>query len=476
MIAASIDPTETDSTGVNPVDRVDPTFRDPAGSLKLENDQAIRTIYAEARAEVIAFLGSGLCARLEQSGDMISSAVEDGPAGLRLVHPRVRVVSFPWEWTLSQWLAAGELTLRLCEEGLGDGWILKDATPLNILFVGTQPVLVDVLSFERYQPGRALWLAYGQYVRTMLLPLVMHKLNGWPLSLSFFRRDGYEPAELYRVLRWLQRMSPDAFWPITLPAWMERKGGKGGAKNAASTMEPDAAMHGLRRTLAGLRKRTRRAAGAGRSSEWSRYAGALTHYSEDENAAKRKWVEQVIDVTRPARVLDVGANTGEYSALVAGLGVEVVALERDAEAADRLYAMSREKKLSILTICADLARPTPAAGWNNREYSPLLERLQGRFEMVMMLAVIHHLLLLEQIPLHSIVDLAARLTTRWLVVEWVPVTDPMFQSLMRGRDALYGGLMEAHLLDACAGRFCVRERLVLGNGRVLMLLEKEPGC
>ena len=453
----------------------DPTFRDPAGSLELRESQAVRTIRPQARADVLDWIDSAWCRQLEQDGRIVASTVDESAADLRLLHPRVAVPSYPWEWTKSQWAAAAEATLDLCADGLADGWILKDATPLNILFVNTRPVLVDVLSFERHVPGSALWLAYGQYVRTMLLPLVMHKLMGWPLALSFFRRDGYEPAELYSCMGWSKRLSPDALWPITLPAWLERKE-RDEATRTARSMEPEAAVHALRRTLEGLRKRTRRAAGSAGSSAWSRYTGTATHYSSAENDAKRRWVAGSIEQTRPSRVLDIGANTGEYSALVAGLGTDVVALERDAEAADHLFCMSREKKLPILTICADIARPTPAAGWNNREYSPLLERLEGQFDLVMMLAVIHHLILMEQIPLPAIMDLAARLTTRWLVLEWVPVSDPMFQSLMRGRDTLYGALAEADLLHACTGLLKLSRREELGNGRVLLLLEKERGC
>ena len=484
MTEAEVDPTGTAVSMPGPqapashsgaARSLDPTFRDPAGSLTLEHHFAVRSIHPVYRAQVLDFLHSSLRQQLEQSGSMVTSVMEDEADVLRLLHPRVAIPSYPWEWTRSQWLDTAQHTLALCETALAHGWILKDATPLNILFVGTRPILVDVLSFERYQPGSSLWLPYGQYVRTLLLPLVMHKLCGWPLSLSLFHRDGYEPAQLYPVLGWMKRLSPDAFWPITLPAWLERKSDSRPGR-APVTLQPDAALHALKQTLAGLRKRTRRAAVAERSSAWSRYAGTLTHYSESENQAKRSWVAAAVEQIRPRRVLDIGANTGEYSALVAATGIEVVALERDAEAADRLYRMSRERSLSIHTIRADIARPTPAAGWNNREYSPLLERLEQQFDLVMMLAVIHHLILMEQIPLGSIMALAERLTSRWLLLEWVPVADPMFQSLMRGRDALYGGLSEADLMRACTGRFCLQQRHVLGNGRVLMLLEKEPRC
>jgi hypothetical protein len=64
------------------------------------------------------------------------------------------------------------------------------------------------------------------------------------------------------------------------------------------------------------------------------------------------------------------------------------------------------------------------------------------------------------------------MTRGHLLLEWVPVSDPMFQSLMRGRDELYGNLTEADLERACVGRFSLLRREPLANGRVLMLLEK----
>jgi SAM-dependent methyltransferase len=453
------------------------TFRDPAGSLSFQDNLVIRRIDPAARAEVLDLLESPFCRAMQQRGDLIDAVIDDSTTSLSLTHPRIPI-TYPWEWTPSQWLSAADLTLNLCEEALAAGWILKDATPLNVLFTGTRPIFVDILSFERRDPRSSIWLAYGQYVRTFLLPLLMNRMLAWPLSLSLFKRDGYEPADCYAALGWGQRLARDAFWPITLPTLLDRRKNAGAqaSKPPARNHDPEVTADVLKRMLANLRRRTRRAMPVSASSDWSKYQDVLTHYTAEESRQKLEWVRRVVETSKPTRVLDIGANTGEFSALAAELGAQVVALERDMSSADRVFRMARQRNLAIQTIHADIARPTPAVGWENAESVALLPRLEDQFDLVLMLAVIHHLLLMEQIPLPAIIALCHRLTRRHLVIEWVPVEDPMYQSLMRGRDSLYGSLSEADLLTACDGRFQVRDRQILDNGRILIFFEKINGC
>ena len=455
------------------------TFRDPAGSLSFDQQHAIRTIHPSSREAVLEFLRSSFCTEAQERGELISAEIDstaDTSHALRLRHPRIPIPTYPWEWTPSQWLAAAGLTLALAQRALAHGWILKDATPLNILFIGNKPLFVDILSFERHIPGSSVWLAYGQYIRTFLLPLLTHRLLHWPLELTLFRRDGYEPSELYGALTWAQRLAPAAFWPITLPALVERRQMRD-TQSAASPKQPrqfpaEAATAILSRTLTSLERRTRNALPPASCSNWSDYPSTLTHYTPDQSQAKANWVRQTLTHLQPRQVLDIGANTGEFSALAASLGASVVALERDQAAADRLFRMTRDRDLSILPIHADIARPTPAVGWLNSEASALLPRLEGQFDCVLVLAVIHHLILMEQIPIPAILFLFHRLTRRHLILEWVPNRDPMYQSLMRGRDTLYGSLAEADLLQASNGLFRPIDRHQLTNNRVLFLFEK----
>lgn len=459
---------------------LEPTFRDPAGQLQFSNNCALRRVRAAAAGEVLAFLGSPLRRELELSGDLISTEIIDAPTGISaeaddiwLRHPLVDPVSYPWEWTPAQWRAAGELTLRIARKAVDAGWTLKDATPLNVLFAGPRPVLVDVLSFERRDPHSSVWLAYGQFVRTFLLPLIGAKYLGWSLEATLFRRDGYEPTALYRALPRWRRLDPRLLDVVTLAAILDGKAGKPRRATAsASAKDPDLATHILHKRLARLNKQIRHAANEDRRSEWSRYEQQASHYRSSEVEAKQKFVRDVLERCRPARVLDVGANTGTYSILAADSGAEVVSLDSDPAALEVLWRSAAGRQKPITALVANIARPTPAAGWKNREQLALLDRLRGGFGMVLMLAIIHHLILREQLPLSHIGELCASLTHRWLVLEWVPPSDPMYQEWLRGRDHLYGHLSEADLLHAFAPFFDVVDRLELGNRRVLLLFER----
>lgn len=452
-----------------------PTFRDPAGSVEIRPDGAYRNIRAPFDAEILDFLALPLARELVAKGRLIASEVVSRTSAESLVlrHPRISFQSFPWEWAPGMWLAAAELTLNLCSDLVEHGWLLKDATPLNVLFEGTQPTFVDVLSIQRMDPHQPIWLAYGQFVRTFLLPMLGYSRLGWPLQASLTRRDGYEPEEIYAALSWPKRLRQPALSAVTLPSLLAgNKTMQARSLTSRSVKDPDLAKQILLKTLQNLLAQMRRVTPAYRASTWSDYAETATHYSDEDHSLKRSFVAGALAKTRPASVLDVGCNTGVYSNLAADTGAEVVSIDTDLQAVDRLCASLNGSGKNILPLCVDLAQPTPAAGWENREYASFLSRCSGHFDTVMMLAVLHHLLLRNQIPLDRIAALCSGLTTQYLILEWVPPADPKFQELLRGRDAIYAHITEAAFRDAFAEHFRTLDELTLANGRTMLHLRK----
>jgi len=451
------------------------TFRDPAGSLRILGNRVVRQVRPDLAEAALRFLRSEQAQRWVEQEQLIETRflpLEDGE--FELEHPRIFFPSYPWEWTPSAWIAAADLTLDLCEGLLDQGLILKDATPLNVLFRGTQPVFVDVLSIEARDPESPLWLAYAQFVRTFLLPLMAYAYLGWPLAASIEKRDGYEPADLAPYLSRWQRWREPFRSLVTMPLILEKNAGMS-AQPAKVRQSPESALATLRRNLSGLRQHLRHAerriASGSHSSRWSSYAHSADHYSGDDRKLKQRFVEDALRAAQPRHVLDLGSNSGVYSRIAAECGANVVAWDTDLQATEENRGEAQRLRAAIQALIANPARPTPAAGWRNAESLSLLERARGRFDCVMMLGLIHHLLLSEQIPLPEILSLLRELTTSWAIVEWVPASDPRFVDLLRGREALYGHLDEAAFIRAAEAHFSIVLRETLPNHRILFLLQ-----
>jgi SAM-dependent methyltransferase len=453
-----------------------PTFRDPAGSLELRPDAAYRTIHPPADTEILTFLSHPFANDLITRNRLISSEIINMPSDgepLVLRHPRISFQSYPWEWPPSLWLAAAELTLNLCSELVQHNWLLKDATPLNVLFQGTQPIFIDVLSIQPLDPTQSIWLAYGQFVRTFLLPMLAHSQLGWPLQLALTRRDGQEPEDIYAALSWPARLRQPALSAVTLPVLLANNKTLQASSLAPRPLkDPEVARHILLKTLKNLLSQMRRVTPSHRASTWSNYAETATHYSDHDHARKRDFVTSALAKARPACLLDVGCNTGAYSLLAAEAGAEVVSIDTDLQTVDRLSASLCGSGKNILPLCIDLAHPTPSTGWENRENASFLSRATGHFDTVMMLAVLHHLLLRGQIPLDRIATLCSHLTTAHLIVEWVPASDPKFHELVRGRESIYAHLTEQAFRQAFAPYFTILHQTALDNGRTLFHLLK----
>lgn len=92
------------------------TFRDPAGSLKIQGDVVSRRVRPEKAAAALRFLRSPLAQEWVRQGRLVATT-ETAAEGdvLLLEHPRIFFPTYPWEWTPSAWIAAAELTLDFCE-------------------------------------------------------------------------------------------------------------------------------------------------------------------------------------------------------------------------------------------------------------------------------------------------------------------------------------------------------------------------
>ena len=470
------------------------SFRDPAGQLFRIGDRLIRVVGAAGLDDFSAFSQSAAARSFTADGRLVSArllssderrALSDvprlagvlGQAAAVVEHERLWFPSYPYEWPAEMLHAAALLTLDLALTTLDEQQGLKDATPFNVLFNGPRPVFVDWLSVERRDPHDPTWLPYAQAVRTFVLPLIANREFGLPLDQVFLsRRDGLEPEEVYRMAGRTRRLKRSLFAHATMPTWLAGRAGEGdtAAWKPKTVADADKARYILRSVLNGLRRTIVRLEPRQSSSRWTGYMAEKAHYSSADFERKEAFVAQALADVKPARVLDVGCNTGHFSAMASRAGARVVALDGDAAVTGQVWRRAVAERLDIQPLVVNVARPTPATGWRYEECPSFLDRAAGTFECVLMLAVLHHVLVTERVPLDDVLRLAADLTRDAAVIEFVAPDDPMFRRIARGRDHLHAGLTREVFETACAPYFHIeRSSRAEGATRALYLLRRK---
>ena len=445
------------------------SFRDPGGRVSVTKDRVVRTVLPAGTSNLNACLNSAVAHAFVEKGALIATRVLDSPGTsgadeVVVEHPRIPFASYAHEWPPAMLHAAAQLTLELCSALLEEGRGLKDATPGNILFRGSQPVFIDILSIEGRNPLDPIWLADAQFARTFLIPLLLHRRTRYPLhELFLFQRDGIGPEDAVHRLPAPRRWFPPDLGLVTLPASASRLENESIYKPRQARDEGEA-RYVLAHHFRGLRKKLD---GLAPQSSTPKTTATIPD-------ATRQFVESALREINPSRVLDIGSNTGEFSLMAAGAGASVVSIDRNPENAGALWNAARAAQPDILPLVVDFARPTPAAGWRCMEHASFLDRAEDFFDVALLLDGIHHFMVADAIPLDQIFDVLATLTTRWLVIEFIGPADPQFRRLARGRDALYQWYGRSAFEDCARRSFDVVKTLdTESSDRALYLLRRK---
>jgi len=347
----------------------------------------------------------------------------------------------------------------------------------NVLFSGPRPLFVDVLSFERRHPCDPIWLAYAQFVRMFLLPLLVNDRFRLPLdAVLTTRADGLEPDEVYQLCGPLQKFRAPMLTHVTLPTWLGRRAGVSDAPHRSRRVaSADEACFILGRTVRGLRRAVNAVAPSrSATSRWSPYSSAQDE-TEPYQVEKLAFVSQALQDAPPKRLLDLGCNAGRFSVAAAERGAEVVAVDRDPVVVGRLWRRAMKEGLDILPLVVNVAAPTAGHGWLNAERRSFVDRAANRFDTVMMLALVHHLVVSDRIPLANLFYLAARLTKDRLIIEFVAPEDEMCAALLRRRQPLPEALTMEAFEQSASRHFMISTRRILKGGpRAIYSMRRRP--
>lgn len=450
------------------------SFRDRESRVFTREGEILRALSGRAAEQVDALLASAFFREEVARGRVVATErVDEAPPphepepwAAVLRHERIPFVSHPYEWTFGMLRDAALLQLDLHLRALDAGFTLKDATPFNVQFRGAEPVFIDVGSFERAAPGEP-WAGYRQFCQTYLYPLLLSAHRGIPHQpLLRGAIDGIAPRDFVRLLSLRDLFRPGVLAHGVLLARLSTGWSNSRSDVRGALREAGFGDELVRRNLRGLRKIVERLAWRERRTEWSHYEEESCPYAPADRAAREAFVRAAVGACRPALVWDVGCNTGTFSRLAAEQGATVVALDNDPLAVERLYRSLRGgPRGRILPLVAGAADTHTALGWRGAERPSLADR--GRPDLLLALAVVHHLAITGNLPISEIVAWLADLA-REAVVEFVDPEDAMAERLLRNRPDRFPDYRRDHF-ERCLGRaFVVLGRAeVRGGTRVL---------
>ena len=452
------------------------SFRDPSGSVFINGGTIQRSIYEPGVKDFEAARELGIYDRLIKAGLLINhNEVEKNgsyPNGTvySLTHPRLPFVSYPWEWCFSMHKDAALIHMDMMEMLLPQGFWLRDASAFNIQYDGQKLRFIDTLSIGEKIPDSP-WVAYGQFCSHFLAPLVMAAYCDIR-TLSLWRNfiDGFPLDLALKTLPLVRRYKPGILMHLTMHAHAQNTADKkeniGELKSVKSVKISDRGLMGVMRSL---RKTIEGISWKRYSKVWEDY-GDIRSYSSDDVSAKIDFVNKAVRKLKPKMVWDLGANTGEFSIIAASNGAFVVSIDSDPACTENFYQRILAEGLdNILPLTMDLANPSPGLGWDSAERMGLSDR--GPADLILSLALIHHLVFSCCIPLPLIAEWFGRLG-KHLLVEFVPTSDPMVKKLLlnRGEDHLpYGMKIFRSSFESI---FDFLDQTDLQNGRSLFLCRR----
>lgn len=453
------------------------SFRDPSGFLFTQQGALYRQVNWLYREQYDRLVSCGLYEKLVQAGLLIphwevSLDPPEPSLAYRVIRPeKLDFVSYPYEWSFGMLRDAALATLDIQKQALAHGMVLKDSSAYNIQFHHGQPTLIDTLSFEIYREGEP-WIAYRQFCQHFLAPLALmaHRdvrlgqllriyIDGVPLDLA---------AEL---LPFRTRFNIGLNLHLHLHAAAQKRyAGKVIAQTHSRRHMSRVAFLGL---MDSLENTVRHLNWEPSGTEWADYyATSSGHYSVAAFEHKRQLVTQFIEAVAPQSVWDLGANTGEFSRLASERGIPTVAFDIDPATVELNYrAMRQKREKCLLPLVLDLTNPSPAMGWHHRERQSLLER--GPADLVLALALIHHLAIANNVPLLQLADFFAQVG-KWLVIEFVPKDDSQTQRLLASRQDIFSNYTQAGFETAFGQYFAIHRISPLPETkRLLYLMERK---
>ena len=347
--------------------------------------------------------------------------------------PTYAPITYPWEWPNALLAAAGRLTARLRVRLLEIGLDLKDASAMNVQFVGIHPVFIDLGSIEVWRPNPG-WNAARQFIEHFINPLAVGSAGpitsaaAWDLGQRRGLRTDVARAVQPRAQRWNLGLSllQASARPVAGKAPTETRYALAARENPELARKATVA---LTRKLGRQVDRLDRARGSTRST-WEDY-GTRDHYASEDLRRKADFATSFMaDTGRGRLILDIGGNDGMTARALCRAGAQrVIVADPDAGALRQLLVNLQDAPEAnrVTPLLVDLTNATTGSGLLGEEFESFVTRV--RPSAVICQAVLHHIVITQGVPLPLAVEALAGYGAA-LQIEFADETDEKVRILL----------------------------------------------
>lgn len=406
---------------------------DDIGSVYIGEKYVYRAINSQYIHEIKQLLECGLIQELTSKKLFPKTEISDFRiAGCELVlqHEKISRIVYPFEWSPEMLRKAALCVLDVNECANKYGYELKDAHPFNVLFKYSNPMYVDFGSLVKRKSPNA-WLARAEFDNcyTNNLLLVENKFLSLYKNAFHIKGTGFDSTDILRINSKIYNILGENKSKKIIKLFNLYRDGIFISKSKIEDQFKNIFIRKIIKfflwsTILPFRKISLTNIRSkiidinlSHGSQWANYH-STSNYLDNTGAIKlpsrMDWVIEQVKSLNVKTVTELAGNEGVLSRRISEISIieEVICTDYDQNAIDSLLLNLKEDKVYI--GCFDFINEIHEEICPNR-----FNRLNS--EMVIALAVTHHLVLTQKYSLDHIFKVISSYTTRYIIIEFMPL-------------------------------------------------------
>lgn len=406
---------------------------DDVGTVYIGENKIYRAINSDAEEETKKLLEIGLIDKLVSKNlfpdTEISNNQIDG-YGLVLEHKKIKRIIYPYEWSPEMLRSAGNCILEVNKIANKYGYELKDAHPYNVLFDYSKPLFVDFGSIIKRKTQKG-WSAYNEFYNSYVkvLKLVENNYISIYKHAFVFNGNSLNSTELSRINNSFMNFLYKVFPNRVLRLMEYYKNGKNISEQSIDKKIKNKVLNRFAKfilwsdilpfkslSLEQLQKKLNSIKLSGQS-QWGGYHQTAGFYDKQGNiklSERMQWIVDEIKKLEISTVTEFAGNQGVISRYLSTLpNIEhVVCTDYDHNAIDTGFLNIKDERVFMANF--DFIANIMELKSPERH-----KRLQS--DLVIALAVTHHLVLTQQFDINVIFSILKMYCKKYIIIEFMPL-------------------------------------------------------